>query len=372
MSLRGMRLLMLSLLLSLPSVSASAAHDDATMRRLIEATVTHHIVPRYQRLAGATAALDRAATAFCVDRTAPGLDRVRAAFGDASDAWQAIQHIRFGPAELFMRATRLSFWPDPRNVAGRQLEELLAARDKAALTPEAFARASIAVQGFPALERLLFDSDAGDVLATGDGAAFRCDILRAIAVNVATMAAEMQRDWVGGKGAWAKILVRADGSYGSRYQAPKDVVTDLLKALHLGVELVAEHKLARPLGSSAEAARPRLAEAWRSKRSLDNIRTNLATTAALYEGEGGWGMSGFVREAAGDPALDDLLRRAFAQTRASADAIKVPLEEAVADPAALPAVERLQREAKALMALIVQRLAPALGTPVGFNVLDGN
>ncbi len=369
MSLRVLRMAMLAVLLAMP---ASAAQDDATMRRLIEATVTHHIVPRYERLAGATAALDRAATAFCADRTAPGLDRVRAAFGDASDAWQAIQHIRFGPAELFMRAKRLSFWPDPRNVAGRQLEEFLAARDRAALTLEAFARASIAVQGFPALERLLFDSDAGDILAPGDATAFRCDVVRAIAVNVATMAAEMQRDWVGGKGAWAKILVRADGSYGSRYQAPKDVVTDLLKALDLAVEMVADHKLARPLGASAEAARPHLAEAWRSKRSLDNIRTNLATAAALYEGERGWGMSGFVREAAGDAALDDLLRRAFAQTRDSADAIRLPLEEAVADPAARPAVERLQREARALKALIVQKLAPALGAPVGFNALDGH
>ncbi|MBM3559073.1 MAG: hypothetical protein FJX53_04140, partial [Alphaproteobacteria bacterium] len=289
-------------------------------------------MPRYTRLAEATTALDGAVAGFCADRSAAGLDRARGAYAGASTAWQGIQHIRFGPAELFMRATRLSFWPDPRNAAGRQLEELLAARDKAALTPEAFMRASVTVQGFPALERLLFDEDAAAALTDGDEAAFRCDLLRAIAVNMATMGAEIQRDWVGGKGAWSKILVRADGSYGSRYGAPKDVVTDLLKALHLAVELVADHKLARPLGASADAARPRLAEASRSQRSLENIRANLAAAAALYEGEGGWGMSGFVREVAGDAALDDLLCRAFAQTRASAEAIKMPLEEAVADP----------------------------------------
>ena len=368
----GLRSLTVVLMLALPAMSAAAEHDDATMRRLIEATVTHHIVPRYARLAEATAALDGAAAAFCTVHDGAGLERVRAAYINASDAWQGIQHIRFGPAELFMRTTRLSFWPDPRNVAGRQLEELLAAGDRAALTPAAIARASVAVQGFPALERLLFDGDADGILTPGDAAAFRCDLLRAIALNVATMAAEMQRDWIGGKGAWAKILVRADGSYGSRYQAPKEVVTDLLKALHLAVELVADHKLARPLGASAGAARPRLAEAWRSQRSLAHVRSNLAAAAALYEGKGGWGLSAFVREAARDAVLDDLLRRAFAQTQASAEAIGKPLEVAVADPAARPAVEQLQREARALKALIAQRLAPALGTPVGFNALDGD
>ncbi|MGE0253423.1 MAG: imelysin family protein [Alphaproteobacteria bacterium] len=372
MFLRYVRLLSLALALIVPVTAAQGAPDDKAMRHLIEATVTHHIVPRYGRLAEAAAALDGAVAGYCADRGAAGLERVRRAYADASTAWQGIQHVRFGPAELFMRATRLHFWPDPRNVAGRQLDDLLAARDASALTPESFMRASVAVQGFPALERLLFDEDAVAALTSGDDAVFRCDLLRAIAANVASMGAELERDWVGGKGAWSRILVRADGSYGSRYNAPKDVVTDLLKALHLAVELVADHKLARPLGASVAAARPRLAEAWRSHRSLENIRANLTAAAALYEGEGGWGMSGFVREAAGDAALDDLLRRAFAQTRASAAAIKMPLEEAVADPAVRPAVEQLRREAAALKALIVQRLAPALGTPVGFNALDGD
>src|SRR5690606_2953202 len=106
--------------------------------------------------------------------------------------------------------------------------------------------------------------------------------------------------------------------------------------------------------------------------SLDNIRTNLAAAEALYLGEGGYGFSDFIRGTPDGAELDALLRRAFAQTRATAAAIAQPLETAVSDPAARPAVERLATEAAALKALLVQRLSAALGIPVGFNALDGD
>lgn len=143
-------------------------------------------------------------------------------------------------------------------------------------------------------------------------------------------------------------------------------------SLVTSLEMVAEHKLARPLGPSVEAARPALAESWRTGRSLDHLRTNLAAAEALYLGEGSFGFSALVREIVGDGALDALLKRAFAQTRASADAISLPLEKAITDPQARHQVEKLVREARALKALLSQRLAPAIGIQVGFNSLDGD
>ena len=68
----------------------------------------------------------------------------------------------------------------------------------------------------------------------------------------------------------------------------------------------------------------------------------------MYLGEGGGeGFSALV-VAAGDKKLDDLLRRAFQQTIATAQSIKGPLADAVRDPARRPAVEKLARETKAL------------------------
>lgn len=352
--------------------TAVAAPTEADYRRLNEGLVERHIVPRYERLAEATAGLETSAETFCAAPSAPKLTALRDAYGAAADAWEGIQHVRFGPVELFMRSVRFAFWPDPRNTVGRQLTSTLSARDPEAVTQPAFDKGSIAIQGLPALERLLYGKDGADaLLAGGDDAAYRCTMAVGIAHNLAAIAKDVKAAWTGGDKPFADVIVKA-GPDDDRYRDPKEATLDLFKSLYSAIELVADHKLSKPLGDSASAARPNLAESWRSERSLDNVRANLAAAEAIYRGEGGYGMSDFVREAAGDPALDDLLTRAFTQTRATAARISLPLEAAVSDPAVRPQVEQLATEAGALKQLLVQRLSVALGIPVGFNALDGD
>ncbi|MFN3988561.1 MAG: imelysin family protein, partial [Rhodocyclaceae bacterium] len=295
-----------------PSAAVEATPDD--YRRLNLELVDRHLLPRYAALAETTATLDARATDYCAQPDASRRDALVSAWHAGTDAWQGIQHVRFGPVELFMRSMRISFWPDPRNTAGRQLDTLLASRDAAALAPEAFARATIAVQGLPALERLLADPDA----LTGqdaDESAWRCAVLRAITHNLASMAADTLQAWRDGDEAYRQVIARA-AEPGGHYHLDREATQDLFKSLNTALELVAEHKLARPLGASRQAARPQLTEAWRSQRSLAHVRNNLAAAEAMYLGEagagsggggssgGGGGFSGFVREIAGDAALD--------------------------------------------------------------------
>ncbi len=176
------------------------------------------------------------------------------------------------------------------------------------------------MQGFPALELLLYGEGAAAKLqGPGADADYRCAMIKAITDNLQTMARELRDEWTGGDDPYAKLVDRADDV---RFRRPSDVTIELFKSLYTAIELVADHKLARPLGASPQAARPRLAESWRSKRSLANIRRNLAAAEAMYEGEhGGSAISAFVSSVAGDAALDALLRRAFAQTLATANGI---------------------------------------------------
>jgi len=349
-----------------------AEPTEADYRRLNDSLVERHVVPGYTRLAEATAGLSTAADTFCAAPSMPALEALRGAYGAAADAWQGIQHVRFGPVELFMRSVRFAFWPDPRNTVSRQLTSTLAARDPEAVAQPAFDKGSIAVQGLPALERLLYGKDsAAALMASGDDARYRCTMITAIAHNLAVIAKDVEAAWTKGDRPFAAVISQA-GPDNDRYRDPKEATLDLFKSLYSAIELVADHKLAKPLGETLAAARPSLAESWRSERSLDNVRANLAAAEAMYRGEGGYGMSDFVRQAAGDAAFDDLLSRAFTQTRATADRIALPLEAAVSDPAARPAVEQLATEAAALKQLLVQRLSTALGIPVGFNALDGD
>lgn len=148
-----------------------------------------------------------------------------------------------------------------------------------------------------------------------------------------------------------------------REPSPSDAALDLFKSLHMAVELVADHKLARPLGDSAKAARPRLAESPRSEASLANIRANLAAARDLFDR---------LRPGVTDAAVVREIEARFDAAIAAAGAINGSLEEAVGEPAKRPAVERLRREATALKRLLAEKLSVALDLPLGFNALDGD
>src|SRR3546814_4643308 len=167
------------------------------------ALVEDYVIPLYAAFAQATAALEGALAAACEDGR-PTPEEAGAAYHNAMDAWTAVQHLRFGPSLLFLRYDRIEFWPDKRGVVRRHLSQLLSEQDAEALQPRTFANGSVAVQGFPALERLLFDSD-DDTWAMP----FGCDVVRAIGTNLKSIAAGLLHDWRDGDKAFATVVLSA-------------------------------------------------------------------------------------------------------------------------------------------------------------------
>ncbi|MDD3445509.1 MAG: imelysin family protein [Zavarzinia sp.] len=345
-----------------PALSEEAV---AALTVMNNAIVDRHVMPRFARLAEAGTLLHGAAVRFRDAPDAAGREALLAAYAAASDAWQGVQHLRFGPSELFMRSSRLMFWPDPRNNVGRQLDALLAKKDPATFDPEALQKQSVAVQGLPALERLLYGDDAADLAGDGDDARLRRAAIAGIAAVIEIQARGADDDWRGGDVAYAKLMKTA-GPKNEFYRTASEVTVELFKAFHLALEVVADRKLTKALGESADKARPRLLEQWRSGRALDNIRIDLHAAADLWHA----GMSDVVRDR--DPALAKEVEDALAATIATAAAIAPPLDEALADPARRPAVEHLAAQAEAAKTLLANRVAPVLGIPLGFNALDGD
>lgn len=340
------------------------ALDVQAYEALNRAAVERHVLPRYDTLATATEKLEQASKAFCA---MPAVERkvetLQQAYHDAADAWQDIQHVRFGPIDLFFRSQRFAFWPDPRNTIGKQMAELIAKHANGSTNAEILGRGSVAVQGLPALERMIFGEDAKKLQA-GTDVAFRCGYVTAIAENLARMARETQQEWrAPTKGFAARMLNPGQGA-DARYRDAKEATLELFKSLYTAIELAADHKLARPLGASADDARPRLAESWRSERSLRNIQHNLAAAADLYE-------TAFASHVT-DKSLDTAIRTGFAQARATAAALPMSLERAVHDASARKAAEKLAADTQTLKSLVMLRLPEALQIPVGFNALDGD
>lgn len=352
----------LTIFLLLAATSGHTVEADA-YAALNKAAIEKHILPRYDALVSASAGLKDAAKSYCAAPATQPLADLQAAFGVTMDAWQDIQHVRFGPIDWFFRSQRFAFWPDPRNTIGKQMAELLSKHQSGSVDPDLLAKGSVAIQGLPALERLIFGEDANK-LKSGADAAYRCKYVEAIATNLAQIAKDTQAAWKdGGAKAFAAVMqdtARPDAPY----REPQEATLELFKALYLAVELAADHKLARPLGAALKDARPRLAESWRSERSLGNIQRNLAAAQDLY-------LNGFSA-AVSDKAVDAAVRDGFARSVAAADAIRISLETAVQDAKMRPQVEALVAELLALKKLLGDRLPPALDIPVGFNALDGD
>lgn len=247
------------MLLALP---VWAAPDYTQIERRVQSM---HIEPGYHAFKNST---EKMVNAFEIACTSSAADDYRlilqGVFRTAMDDWQAIQHIRSGPVALNNRHSRLQFWPDKRSIGGRHLARFLVKGARVDLTSEKVSTASVALQGFPALERLLFDEMPLGVRPLPDEALSRCDVATAIAKNITAI---------------AKDLVAESQRPQAFGPEPKLAVRGMVSDLITGIEVVQRLKLHMPVGDTKR--HPKRAENWRSERSLRNIALNLQALRAL-------------------------------------------------------------------------------------------
>ncbi len=357
----------LACLLAAPGLAAPTDEDFARLNRSV---ALDHIAPRYAKFAEETGKLDQAGQALCRQPDQARLGQARSAYVAGFGAWEAIQHVGFGPVELFFRYQRTAFWPDPRDVLGRQLGQALAKRDPESITPQAFVQGSVAIQGFTALERLLYGDDAlAKLTAKDDAAKFRCAMLTAVTANIASIAADTAAAW--GPQGFPAEMARA-GQVGSRYMGPTDATLELIKSLHAAVELPIDRKLKRPLGPAADKAQLRTLEAWRSGQTLVALKANLAAAEALYLRDGNPTFDQLLSGPAGRADLAAAIRKQFAAVQQAVTRLRDPLDQTLAKTDQRQAALRVVEQGEKLKRMIAEDLTEALGVPLGFNSLDGD
>ena len=324
--------------------SAPDLHPD----QQVEWILSGHILPGFDALAGRSADLAEVAQTHC----APTDARLRSAFGSAFDAWVAVSHLRFGPSETANRAFALAFWPDSRNkIPGTLRRALLADGNTTAnwANAEAFAKQSIALRGFYALEQLLYDPELMS-LATPPQT---CALVQAVTADMARTTAAISTDW---HASYADELRTPS----DRYRTTAEVRQELFKSLTTGLQILGDMRLGRPLGNF-DAPRPERAEARRSARSLRHIRLTLAAMEPLAQAL-----------AAGDTDLARAVTAAFDKARSRADQLDDPALAGVGDPARRFRLETLQQDVTNIRDLVTSQLGPRLGVTAGFNSLDGD
>ncbi|NRA22770.1 MAG: imelysin family protein [Oceanospirillaceae bacterium] len=338
--------------------------NEARWQAFTTAAITEHIVPRYRQLAVQSATLSSHIDTFCSDQSAANLAEAQQQFKQALQAWQGIQHIQFGPVTLLMRNFSLQYWPDKKNLGGRQLNTLLkqalAGDTEQDYNQEFFARASVAVKGYPAIERMLFDQQLTSQLASNPS---YCPLLQAISHHVGQNTQAIVNEWQ------QELSHYQNYTEDSLYISAQEAATDILKALIEPIEAISDGKIARPLGISLSKMRWRKSESWRSGQSIANLRANLETLHHLYSGISTDSLYALLVES-GESATAKQIEREFLAVMAAIATVTEP-KNMQYQPAEFEQLLQIQVQLKQLSNLLLASMKP-LQISLGFNRRDGD
>jgi uncharacterized protein len=338
---RAVHVLLLGLAMVVVAGPVRAGTD--TLSQLIE----RFILPHYQALALTAEAQEKAWSEFCVKPDPAGFKGLQRAYLATADSWSQIEFLRYGPIGDEFRAERLSYWPERKNATAKGLTQLLEKDGVADLAPELFFKISVAAQGLPALERLLFDENAQTEMMSGARRERRCAIGEAIAWNIVTIAHDVRLGW-------ANDVVEAIANPDKAKEATSRIATDFLASF----AFMRDSKLRPVLGKDVAEARPQLAEGWRSKRSRRALELNLETILDVSKI--------IMKGKEGDTSMTIATALSFAE------ALPDDFAPAVAD------IKQRQQFYLVLDALAAARdkahdeIPAVLGVTVGFNSQDGD
>lgn len=310
-------------------------------------------IPRFQAVAKAAQVQSGAWKKFCANRDKADPAELKRAFESVADAWAGIEFARIGPAAIALRAERFNWWLDRTDATGKALNAMLAS-DARELAPEKLATGSVAGQGLPIVERLLYPDDEAAKLKGRDGAQ-RCAVGAAVAREQALIADDIVADWTGRDGARAALAANArwQVAFADGREAASVMMTDLVA----GLEALKDLKVAMLFHDVKNENAPRLAEGVRSGRTVRDIALNLV---AIREGldifMADSPESEKLRMAA---ALDDAQKKLAAFEAADAAGRQAQIAELLA------VFTSLSQTAMAV-------LPEATGLTLGFNSLDGD
>jgi predicted lipoprotein len=351
---------------TLSLVSASApAQAEADHAAIARDSLTNYIRPGYAALADRASAIAASATALCAGPSDATLKAVRKSFAATVESWSEIEPVHFGPVVQDHRYERLFYWPDPKGLGAKQIREALAKHDETVKDEATLSTKSVALQGLPALEYLLYGDGADGLAKPGDEGAFRCAFANAVAANVASISKEIAADW-GDAAPFVKSYL-APSPDNPIYHAPKEVTLDLFKTFAVGIESVRDQKLAKMLGAKAEEAKPGLAPFGRSGLAFVSIADNLTGVRNLFL-KGGFAQVVHDESAGVENSIAFDLNHAIEVLRG----IDAPIAEALHNDDARAKLEALRVSLKGAAQTASDMISKNAGLSFGFNAMDGD
>jgi predicted lipoprotein len=352
-----------AILLGAIALPAQAFDHEGLAQRALQ----RHIVPGYERLAASAASQSAAIGAVCEAPSDQRLTTARSAFKDALLAWGRIEHIRFGPIAEQNRLDAMIFWPDPRGIARRQIARVLTQQDADALSPQVLAGKSVAIQGFSALDVVLFGPGSDTIARPEAPGRFRCGYARALAANIETIARAVLAGWTGPASFAGLWLNPAAGN--AAFLSAKETTHTIVQAYLTGLKQTRNVRLGGPLGLKGPGARSLEPVMPNSSLAFELIIANVEGLRALL-----------IESGLSDAVTEGAQARSVMQSVATELELAIPRLRQIAgqdpnpfqDSAARSQVIALGFPLKNAHDATVAAMSEAAGLSIGFNSLDGD
>lgn len=359
-------LVLLSVFLLFQRTGGTGYTAELQTKIWVETVLETVVIPSHKIFAAAASETANAVVELCAEPGSETLEIARYRFAKLVAAWSNVELYRFGPARINNLHDRLFFWPDRRGRGLRQVKRLMATKDMSAIDVTDLKQKSVATQGLPAFEYLLFGNGSEILVQAADD--YHCRYTQAVARAINDHAAALLEGWTASEG-HAKVMTAA-GPGNSVYQTPDEAVHELLRAATAQLEILRELKLISMLGKTLANTKPHRAPFSRSELALSAMVGNIDAVLSLFANSGA-------------PVLPTAVQEGYATSlRFELDQVRSVLLKLDADPRGwqdLLEVTRAQEKLRyAIHPLagairILQRdYASALGLILGFNAMDGD
>lgn len=305
----------------------------------------------FEQLELQTKQLHQDTVAYC-GKSSVSLGDLQSSYKRALNAWGYVQVYNWGPSieeDLF---PSLYYWPDKKNITGRQLNLVLNQEAPDLLDHDSFSTASIALTGFNTLEQLLFDKE----LITSS--TYACELTEALTASIVSRVTRLNS-------AWSSQLSRAQ---------PNEVLTmaQVIEGVNEALLTAHQRKLNMVIGDRFEDRRPRLGEAWRSRESLNLIHQNVNAIRDVLttRRDNAPSILDQIEAVDSEVAMDIVyqltsLDRLLSTTSGS-------LYDSIDQPSYWRRLRLLEGSLQALQLTIAGSLSQALGITFGFSSSDGD
>ncbi|MEM9634143.1 MAG: imelysin family protein [Pseudomonadota bacterium] len=338
----------------------------ADFNKPIEQAITGYIRPATAEFAESASKLPAAVKAICAETTEATVEGLKSSFSETVRDYSRVHFLRFGPLLENDRLNRLSFLPDPRGTAQRQIRKIYAAHDESVLSLGSLQNKSVAVQSMTAFELIAFNKSTDVVLGeAGDNKDYTCGYALAIAENVAEIAGNLASDWADPNG-FSKVLLSA-GPENERFRSPTEALEAVFNSLVTGIIIAKDQDVLPALGSSEEKAKPRRFPYSRSGNSILYVSAELD---GINDAVASMELKEYMSP--DNQWIMDTLGFEFKNANNYLAQLQPPLRKTFGEEGSYNQAKALVVNLTAIQDMMGQEVAGALGLAGGFNALDGD